>query len=82
MVHVIEDWETFSEHAEKYVRQGLYREILEMDDLITIRIIAGRLGFEQSFDKDAKKLDQYRTWLKFHGFIKVTRSVEADRFLR
>ena len=81
MVHIVSDWVEFSIHAEK-VRRGFYREIREMNDDVTIRIVAGKLGFESTCNKDSEDLATYRDFLKFHGFLKVERSESADYFLR
>lgn len=81
MVHVVDDWEKFREYAEK-VQRGFYRQIKEMDDATTIRIVAGRMAYEETLENDSPTLDKMVQWLRFHDFLKVERSVQADYFLR
>ena len=81
MPHLAENWQEFEDYAE-HVRIGVYQEITGLEG-IEVRVMAGRLAYYGLFDdvNDTTYL-QLKKFVKFKGFIKVTETVDEDRFFR
>ena len=82
MVHIVKHWDTFVDNTE-HVRRGFYIEKPDIDDMVEIRIVAGRVGYRRSFSKDDPFLNEtIRPLLKIRGFTEIETSIDPDIFLR
>ena len=81
MVLVTDDWESFREEARAYIeRAHVFYQIEKTKGVTLVRIVVGRIGFENEFKDDDPVLKEILDWLKAVGGFKVKRSVPEDLF--
>ena len=79
MVLIVKRLEDFKQCL-KYARYPLYR-IIEHDDVVEVRIKAGRIGWEGSFKKDDPRLEELRKLLDTYGGVEVKDAKPDELFL-
>jgi hypothetical protein len=81
LVHIVEDWEIMEEYGTE--PQTIYQILAAEEEKTVVNVIAGRIGFQKTFDNPADPLiNRIIKFCKSQNYVKFSQDVNADQFFK